>query len=405
MGMPSLRDFQGPPHTKAQRITLSDFIPFSLPDIGSEEIEAVSRALRSGWVTTGPECAAFEREFAAEIGGGIEAVAVNSATAGLHLALEAMGAGDGDEVIVPTWTFTATAEVVRYVGATPVVVDVDQATLNMDLTQLAAAITPRTKAVIVVHMAGLSLNMEKVRNIVGPDIRIIEDAAHAFPSSFRAVKVGACQHSDAAVFSFYANKTMTTGEGGMVTTRDPKLAARARTMRLHGIDRDVFDRYQSSKPSWAYDIVAPGFKYNLTDSAAAMGRVQLGRAAEMRRRRQDIAEFYTREFESLPIETPYHGAEGDVHAWHLYIIRVTPQSKRTRDDVVRELATRGVGTSVHFIPLHFHTYWRESLQLEAKDFPVASREFERVISVPLFSKMTQEQVHRVSAAIQDVLSE
>jgi dTDP-4-amino-4,6-dideoxygalactose transaminase len=347
--------------------------------------------------------AAFEREFADHVGGSVEAVAVNSATAGLHLALEACGVGPGDEVIVPTWTFTATAEVVRYVGATPVLVDIDPVKLNIDLQRVAEALTPDTRAVLPVHLAGLGVDIRSLRAIVGPDVKIIEDAAHALPTVTSGSRVGACEHSDAAVFSFYATKTITTGEGGMITTRDPAIATRARVMRLHGIDRDAFDRYRSDKPAWFYDVVAAGFKYNLTDPAAAMGRVQLARSEEMHARRQELAEGYLKAFADLPVVLPSEPPVGDVHAWHLFMLRLLPEARLQRDDLIAELAARGVGTSVHFIPLHMHTIWRSSLGVTDDQFRHATAQFDRVLSLPLFSSMSDGQAARVANAVREVL--
>ncbi len=384
---------------------MTDFLPFAKPDIGQAEIDAVVGAMSSGWITTGKICAAFEQEFAEYVGGEVEAIAVNSATAGLHLALEACGIGEGDEVIVPTWTFTASAEVVRYLGATPVLVDVDPTTFNIDMKALAEAVTPQTKAVVVVHMAGLSVDMKKIHEIVADkEIRIIEDAAHALPSVADGVRVGSTTYSDAAVFSFYATKTMTTGEGGMVTTTDPAIARRIRVMRLHGIDRDVFDRYSSTRPAWAYDIVAPGYKYNLTDTAAAMGRVQLQRSDEMRDKRDAIAARYNEQLQGLPLQLPTAGLGTDLHAWHLYMVRVTDQSPLSRDDLISQMSGAGIGTSVHFIPLHRHTYWRESLSLEASEFPAAEAEFARVLSLPIFSSMREEDVDRVISTLHELLA-
>lgn len=378
------------------------FLPFSAPDISEAEISAVTSAMKSGWVTTGPESAAFEKEFGEFVGGGVECIAVNSATAGLHLALEALGVGPGDEVIVPTWTFTATAEVVRYLGATPVIVDVAAGSLNLDIAAVKTAVTPSTKALIVVHFAGLGIDMVDVsRQFAGTGVKIIEDAAHALPTMTSGVFVGSALHSDAAVFSFYANKTMTTGEGGMIATRDPSLARRARIMRLHGIDRDVFDRYKSKKPSWFYDVVAPGYKYNMPDLAAAVGRVQLRRLAEMTERRRSIAEIYTTSFADLPVELPEGPAAGDVHAWHLYVLR---SRAADRDAVIASLASRGVGASVHFIPLHRLTYWKESLDLSPNDYPNAERAHAMALSLPLFSKMTDEDVSRVVAAVRQTMA-
>lgn len=378
-------------------------VPFALPDITDEEIDAVTAAIRSGWVTSGPEMVAFEQEFSAGMGSQVQAVAVNSATAGLHLALDACDITTGDEVIVPTWTFTATAEVVRYVGATPVLVDVDPDTLNVDLDAVARALTPATKAVIPVHMAGLGVDIAVLRDIVGPRVRIIEDAAHALPTVTGRAHVGACEHSDAAVFSFYATKTITTGEGGMITTRDLELATRARIMRLHGIDRDAFDRYRSHKPAWFYDVVAAGFKYNLPDPAAAMGRVQMRRSAEMHARRQELSQRYLEAFSDLPVKLPVTAPKGDVHAWHLFVLRIGEQAKVDRDEFIDEMARKAVGTSVHFIPLHLHTVWRQSLGLTSAAFPHATREFANAVSLPLFSAMSDAQCDRVIEVTTGVL--
>lgn len=382
-----------------------EFLPYSRPDIGDAEIDAVAEAMRSGWLTTGPVAAAFESEFASFVGGGVHALAVNSATAGLHLALEALGVSDGDEVVLPTWTFTATAEVVRYLGATPVIVDIDPETLNIDIAALREAVGPRTRAIIVVHMAGLSVDMAAVREVLaGTDIKVIEDAAHALPSETAGIMVGSVQHSDAAVFSFYANKTMTTGEGGMVTTRDAAVASRIRTMRLHGIDRDVFDRYSAKTPSWKYDIVAPGYKYNMTDPAAALGRVQLSRVQEMRDQRAAIAGQYLKEMAGLPLILPQAGSPEDQHAWHLFIVRLTPQAPVARDTFINQLNDLGIGTSVHFIPLHRHTYWRDSLKLRTEDYPVAEAQYAGAVSLPIFSLMSVTDVNRVVEAVTGSLS-
>ncbi len=378
-------------------------VPFARPDITEAEITAVADALRSGWVTSGPQMRAFEGEFSAHVGGGVEAVAVNSATAGLHLALEACGIGPGDEVIVPTWTFTSTAEVVRYLGAQPVLVDVDPRTLNLDLARVAEALGPRTRAVMPVHLAGLGVDIAALRELVGESVRIVEDAAHALPTSTAGALVGACEHSDAAVFSFYATKTITTGEGGMLTTRDPAIAARARIMRLHGIDRDAFNRYAVDSPGWVYDVVAPGFKYNMGDPAAAMGRAQLARSGQMHARRQRIADRYLEALSDLPLVLPAVAPAGDSHAWHLFMVRVVDEAPVDRDGLASSLAKVGIGTSLHFIPLHLLSVWRDSLHVVPADYPVATREFARVLSLPLFSAMTDDEVERVVSAIRGVL--
>jgi dTDP-4-amino-4,6-dideoxygalactose transaminase len=347
---------------------------------------------------------AFEQEFAKYVGGEVEAVALNSATAGLHLALEACGIGPGDEVIVPTWTFTATAEVVRYVGAKPVLVDVESDTLNLDLRRVADELTAHTRAVIPVHFAGLGADMRALREVVGPDVRIIEDAAHALPTVTGGVMVGECRHTDAAVFSFYATKTITTGEGGMLTTRDPEIAGRARIMRLHGIDRDAFDRYRSKVPAWFYDVVAAGYKYNLTDPAAAMGRAQLARSDEMQLRRQDLARSYLRACEEWPVIAPPDAASGDTHAWHLFVLRIPPTRRVNRDSFINALAEEGIGTSVHFIPLHRHSVWRKELAVDESCFPNAEDQFRQAVSLPLFSAMTDDQLARSISSARRVLS-
>lgn len=379
-------------------------IPFSLPDLGDDEKRAVVEAMDSGWVTSGPQMAAFETEFAGFVGGDVEAVATNSATAGLHLALEACGVGPGDEVIVPTWTFTATAEVVRYLGAKPVLVDIDPVTLNIDPAQVEAALTPRTRAIMPVHMAGLSADMPAIAALAQPrGIKVIEDAAHALPTITQGHTVGSLQWSDAAVFSFYANKTITTGEGGMVTTRDSAMADRMRTMRLHGIDRDVFNRYRSTKPSWGYDVVAPGYKYNMPDTAAAMGRVQLRRAHELRVKRQLVVERYLDGLKGLPVALPPRALNGDKHAWHLFILKLEDGAPASRDDFIESMAHRGVSCSVHFIPLHMHSYWAQSLDSVQRPYGEADQAFTRVVSLPLYSKMADRQVDRVIAAVKEVL--
>jgi dTDP-4-amino-4,6-dideoxygalactose transaminase len=376
---------------------VSDAIPFALPDVTELEIEAAVAAIRSGWLSSGPAVRQFEEDFAAFVGSGVEAVAVNSATAGLHLALEACGVKAGDEVLVPTWTFTATAEVVRYLGAAPIFVDIDRETLNLDFEDAKRRVTAQTVAIIPVHFAGLPLSPTALREFATQhNLRVVEDAAHAVPASSQGQSVGAGE-SDATVFSFYATKTMTTGEGGMVVTRNPQLAERVRTMRLHGINRDAFDRYRSTTPSWRYDVVDAGYKYNLTDPAAAMGIVQLSRVHSMRSRRADIAATYDAAFRGLPIQLPTAGDESVLHSWHLYVIRL--EGGRNRDRAIEELAELGIGTSVHFIPLHLQPYWRDRAQLVPADYPVASSEFERVISLPIFSSMSDEQVQRVITSV------
>lgn len=382
-----------------------EFIPFAVPDVGEEEALAAAETIRSGWLTTGGISRQFEADFASYLGDeGLHAVAVNSATAGLHLGLEAMGVGPGDEVIVPTWTFTASAEVIRYLGADPVFVDNDPVTLNIDFEDAAAKVTERTKAVIPVHFAGLAVDRQELRSFaLEHGVKVLEDAAHAIPSTSHGQRVGLSE-SEATVFSFYATKTMTTGEGGMLVTRDEAIAKRARVMRLHGISRDVFDRYTSKVPSWRYEIIAPGYKYNLTDVAAAIGQVQLGKSDDMAARRGGIGARYDEALADLPVTLPAHAPEGEEHAWHLYVLRLEDDAPVSRDEFIERMAEAGVGCSVHFIPLHRMPYWKETYGLTDAQFPVASREAERHVSLPIFSGMSSEQVDRVIAAARGILA-
>ncbi len=379
------------------------FLPFALPEIGEEEISSVVEALRSGWVTTGPKAKQFESEFAAYLGGGVEAIAVNSATAGLHLGLEALGIGPGDEVITTTHTFTATAEIIRYLGADPVFVDVDAKTFCIDVDAVARAITPRTKAIIPVHFAGRAADMTNLLALARKhDLKVMEDAAHALPTTCDGSMIGAL-NSDVTVFSFYANKTITTGEGGMLVTRNPEIAKRARVMRLHGINRDAFDRFTSKAPSWYYEIIAPGFKYNMTDIAASIGIHQLKKANLFQQKRSRIAELYDDALADLPIICPPHAAAGDVHSWHLYVIQLADHANIERDVFIERMFEQGIGCSVHYIPLHLHPYWRDAYKLTPDMFPVSQRIYERTVSLPLYSRMTEKDVARVVAAIKVAL--
>ena len=381
----------------------SSFLPFALPEIGEEEIAEVVLALRSGWVTTGPKAKQFESDFADYLGGGLEAIAVNSATAGLHLGLEALGVGPGDEVITTTHTFTATAEVIRYLGANPVFVDVDSTTLCIDIDAVARAITPRTKVVIPVHFAGRSADMARLLALAKQHgLRVMEDAAHALPTTCDGRLIGTLE-SDITVFSFYANKTITTGEGGMVVTRDPELASRIRVMRLHGISRDAFDRFTSKAPSWYYEIVAPGFKYNMTDIAASMGIHQLRKANSFQKKRAHIAALYDEALTGLPIIRPPHAAPGDVHSWHLYVTQLSSDAYVSRDVFIERMFEQGIGCSVHYIPLHLQPYWRDTCRLTPEMFPVSQQVYERTVSLPLYTRMTDDDVARVVASVKMAL--
>jgi len=380
------------------------FLPFALPDIGDEEIAEVVDTLKSGWVTTGPKTKRFEEDFTAHLGdAGLQSLAVNSATAGLHLALEALGIGPGDEVITTTHTFTATAEVVRYLGADVKLVDIDPATLCIDIAAVEAAITPKTKAVIPVHYAGLAADMPALLTLAKKHgLRVVEDAAHALPTTCGGRLVGTLD-SDITVFSFYANKTITTGEGGMVVTRDAALAKRMKVMRLHGMSRDAFDRFTAKVPSWYYEIVAPGFKYNLTDIASALGIHQLKRADAFQKKRQHLAEMFNEGLSGLPIITPPVACDGDLHAWHLYVIRLADDAGVARDQFIERLFAAGIGCSVHYIPLHLQPYWRDRYALKPEDFPHSQRAYERMLSLPLYTRMSDADVQRVIDAVRAAL--
>jgi dTDP-4-amino-4,6-dideoxygalactose transaminase len=384
-----------------------DFLPFALPDVGEEEIAEVVDCLRSGWVTTGPKVKRFEEDFAAFIGDGVWALSCNSATAGLHLALEALGIGPGDRVLTTPYTFTATAEVVRYLGAEPVFADIDPHTFNLDpgAARAVASDCDQLKALIPVHFAGQSCEMTELQSLARErGLGVVEDAAHSLPATFEGRMIGTL--SDLTVFSFYATKTITTGEGGMVVGRDPELMQRIRTMRLHGINRDVFDRYTSTAPKWYYEVVAPGFKYNMPDPAAALGIHQLRKAQRFLERRREIALRYTRELSGLPLRTPSVARPDDIHSWHLYVLQLDLESLRIdRARFIELMAERGIGCSVHFIPLHLQPYWRDRYRLSAENFPVATDVYSRAVSLPIYTRMTDDDVTRVVAAVRGILDE
>lgn len=379
-------------------------VPFFRPAIGAAEIEEVVESLRSGWLTTGPKTARFEADFAAFIGGGVEAVAVNSATAALHLALEAAGIGPDDQVICPTLTFTATAEVIRYLGAEPVFVDSDPATGNIGPEVIEAAITAKTRAIMPVHFAGLPCDMGRILALARRyGLAVVDDAAHALPAASGGQRVGA-NGATATAFSFYANKTITTGEGGMLVTADKALAKRARTMRLHGIDRDVFDRFSAVKASWQYDVVAPGYKYNMTDIAASLGLHQLKRARAFAQERSAQARRYLSAFAPLPLDLPAPAPRGAQHAWHLFIIRLQNSAPLSRDDFITGLQDAGIGCSVHYRPLHMMRYWAARYGYAPDDFPHARRFFERAVSLPLFQGMTAREQDYVIKTVTSLLT-
>lgn len=383
---------------------MNEFLPFALPDLGEEEITEVVNSLRSGWLTTGPKAKQFEAEFSAFIGSDVEAIAVNSATAGLHLALEAVGIGPGDEVITTPYTFTSTAEVIRYLGAHPIFVDISSDTLNLSPQNIEKCITNKTKAIIPVHFGGLACDMHLILDIAKRyNLHVIEDAAHALPTTVGGKIIGSLD-SDATVFSFYATKTITTGEGGMIVTKNPQIAKRCKTMRLHGISRDVFDRYTSTKPAWHYEVVAPGYKYNMTDIAASIGIHQLKKAWKFQKKREMIAEYYNSEFRGLPVILPPVPSRNDIHAWHLYVLRLEDSAKIKRNNFIHSMAEKGIGCSVHFIPLHMHPYWREAYNILPEDYPNALDAFNRVVSLPIYTKMSEADLERVARSVKELLA-
>jgi len=379
----------------------SQFLPFHVPQIDEDEICSVVETLKSGWLTTGVKVKRFEEDFARYLGCG-HAIAVNSCTAALHLALEALGIKAGDEVIIPTMTFAATAEVVLYCKAKPVLVDCQSDTLNIDVRKIEQAITDNTKAIIPVHFGGQPCDMEPILQIArARGLHVIEDAAHALPASYQGKKVGTI--GDITCFSFYATKTITTGEGGMATTENAEWAARMRMMSLHGISHDAWKRY-TKEGSWYYEILDPGFKYNLTDIAAAIGIEQLKKCDAFGAARKRIATAYKEGLSNVPeIHTPVCASDVQ-HAWHLYVIQLDLERlKINRHQFIEALKERGIGTSVHFIPLHLHPYYRDNFGYKPNHFPHASAVFDRIVSLPIYPKMTEVDVECVLGAVRKVV--
>ncbi|HEY1261902.1 MAG TPA: DegT/DnrJ/EryC1/StrS family aminotransferase [Terriglobales bacterium] len=372
-------------------------VPFHRASLGEEEIQAATEVLRSGWLTMGAKTFEFERRFAEYIGAR-HAVAVSSCTAALHLSLEAIGLQPGDEVLLPTTTFTATAEVVSYLRGIPVLVDIEPGTMNLSVDGLERSITPRTRAVIPVHFAGQPCDMGPIRDLAARHkLHVIEDAAHALPSEYHGRRIGSI--SELTAFSFYATKTLTTGEGGMITTEDGSYLQRIQMMRLHGISRDAWNRYGSGG-SWRYQVREAGFKYNLTDIQSAIGLAQLARCDDMYEARRRIAGLYSREFAASEVlEVPEVPADCR-SSWHLYVLRLQTEALRIdRDGFVTALAERGVNASVHFIPLHLHPFYQRQFNYKAGDFPRAEREFQRCFSLPIYPSMTDEEIAYVIATV------
>ena len=387
-------------------------VPFALPDCGEEEIREVADVMKSGWLTTASRCAQFEQDFAEFIGSKY-ALGVNSGTAALHLGLEALGIGEGDKVLVPTFTFTATAEVVRYLRADPVFVDCDPETFCITREEIEKAVdtpspalrAPSLRAIIPVHFGGHPCDMDAILDFARSNgLRVLEDASHAFPTKYDGRFIGT--YGDVTCFSFYANKTITTGEGGMLCTDDDEIGKRVKVMRLHGIDRDVWDRF-SVGGSWEYDVVAPGFKYNMPDICAALGIQQLRKAKMFRDRRQKIAETYYEQLKDIPgMILPRIQCAMEDHSWYLFNVLI--DAKETirginRNDFIKEMTKRGIGTSVHYKPLHRMTYYRNRYDLRPEMFPSAEWVFQRCLCLPIFSAMKDDQLEYVIQNIREFL--
>ncbi len=373
-------------------------IPFHKTHTTNEELNAAIEAIKSGWLTMGPKTVEFENAFKAYIGS-TEAVSMNSATAALHLALKATGLQRGDEVIVPTTTFVATAEVVTYFDAVPVLCDIEESTHNIDVSKIEALITDKTKAIIPVHFAGQPCDMDEIYTIAKKyDLKIIEDAAHAIPSSYKGVKIGNLEGSDVTCFSFYATKTLSTGEGGMATTNNAEYAKSMKINRLHGISKDAWDRY-TAKGSWFYEIVDNGNKYNTTDINAALGLVQLKKQEMLREKRNQIALKYDEAFkDNKNIVIPFVKNDRET-SWHLYVIKID-----NRDEVIEKLKEEGVGCSVHFIPIHKHPYYKNKYGYINEEYPVANRVFDKSLSLPIYPDMSDEEVAYVIEKVIEIVN-
>lgn len=374
-------------------------ISFHKPYITEEEITEVVDSLKSGWLTMGPKTVRFEEEFSRYIGAK-HSIAVNSCTAALHLALKAINLQKNDEVIIPTMTFTATGEVVCYFGAKPIIVDVDRDTHNISVSEIEKAITSKTKAIIPVHFAGQSCDMDGIMQLAkSHELKVIEDAAHSLPAWYKNTKVGTI--GDMTCFSFYATKTLSTGEGGMVTTENDEWAEKIKILRLHGIAKDAWKRY-SRNGSWYYEVVEAGYKYNMTDIQAGLGIAQLKKLEWMWERRRDIAERYTDAFMSSECITCPTVKPDRISAWHLYVIKLNPEAlKIDRDGFIEELKQQGISTSVHFIPLHRHPFYRNSFSLDGKKFANADWIYERSISLPIYPGMTEEEITKVIETVSE----
>ncbi|HHW74097.1 MAG TPA: DegT/DnrJ/EryC1/StrS aminotransferase family protein [Firmicutes bacterium] len=381
-------------------MTRKTFLPFSPPSISEDEIKEVVDTLRSDWLTTGPKTKRFEEAFRERLGSPA-ALALNSCTAALHLGLAALGVGRGDEVITTTMTFAASANIIEHLGGRPVLVDVEPDTLNIDPAQVEEKITTRTKVILPVHFAGHPAAMDQIFELAGDNnLGVLEDAAHALPAVYRGKAIGSGDNP--AAFSFYATKNLTTAEGGMLTGSE-ELLEQARVLSLHGMSRDAWKRYEQGG-SWYYEVVSPGYKYNMTDIQAALGLHQLRRLEGFQRRRGEVVRAYNDAFSGCEaLELPVERAEVE-HAWHLYVLRLRPEALTIdRDQFIRELESRNIGTSVHFIPVHLHPYYRDKYGYAAGDFPVAYENYRRLLSLPLSPRLTNEDLADVIEAVLQVV--
>jgi dTDP-4-amino-4,6-dideoxygalactose transaminase len=378
------------------------FLPFAPPSITESEIDAVVQTLRNGWLSTGPNAKKFQELFLERCGGS-SALAVNSCTAALHLALVAHGIGPGDEVLTTPLTFVSTVNVIEMVGATPVLVDVEEETLNIDSSKIRAAITSKTKAIIPVHYAGHPIDREKINNIAKDHgLAVIEDAAHGTDARIDGEPLG--NTSNLVAYSFYATKNITTAEGGMLTGPS-ELIEKCRTLSLHGLSRQAWGRYKAGG-SWKYDVLAAGYKYNMSDLQASLGIAQIQRIDELTNRRNEIAEKYNQAFSSNPVLKTLSTKEHVGHAWHLYVLRLDlPLLRIGRDDFLEALTKLNIGTSVHFIPIQLHSFYRNKYQWDVEDTPVAFNAFERMISLPIFPAMTDQDIEDVIEAVDSVVSQ
>jgi dTDP-4-amino-4,6-dideoxygalactose transaminase len=378
-----------------------EFLPYNLPDISDAEIDAVVDVLKSSWLAPGPRVKAFEADFAA-YAGTKHAIALDSATAGMHLALVSMGIGAGDEVITTPTTFAASVNVIIHAGATPVLADIDLDDYCIDPAAIERAITPRTKAILPVHHGGSACRMDAIMRIArAHDLRVVEDAAHGIGTQIDGHSIGGW--GDATVFSFYPTKNVTSGRGGMLTTDGDALAERARLLALHGMSNDAWDRY-TARGSWAYRVLAAGYNYTMSDFQAALGHAQFLRIDEFQRRRREIAMRYDARFAALPEIVRPAERDGTTHAWHLYVVRLRPEMLTiTRDAFIEAMKERGIGTSVHFIPIHHHPYYRETYGWAPGDFPVADQAFETMLSLPLYTRMTDADADRVAGAVEEIV--